>query len=325
LTVRPFCRSVTPANFTPYGEEHTTQATTCPQNYKFTGYERDNETQLDYAFARYYNSHLGRFMSTDPMGGDLTDPQSLNRYAYVGNSAVNFTDPSGMFKHPCVDRGTGGGVCNYGDGFSLAQYFGGSFVYGLGYSFSGRTIQNDLPVAIYTLGLTPIGIMNWLSGGVGSGDRAAKLLLKPDCLNFVGQAAFAGILNQGNGQEVSPQEFAQGLEDSGTVFYKMTQTLAHTTYVSAPEPPTPPGFVTYANTQSNGFGNPQTVNLFPPYESLSGLAQAQTQVHEAVHDAYGLTDQMLGQATTGQIYPDTPLGQAQGSAAFQKSVEKHCK
>jgi hypothetical protein len=34
---------------------------------------------------------------------------------------------------------------------------------------------------------------------------------------------------------------------------------------------------------------------------------------------------MLGQATTGQIYPDTPLGQAQGSAAFQKGVEKHCK
>ncbi len=73
------------ADFTPYGTElvHTN---TCPQNYKFTGYERDPETGLDYAFARYYNPRLGRFMSADPLGGSLLDPQSLNRYAYVGNN-----------------------------------------------------------------------------------------------------------------------------------------------------------------------------------------------------------------------------------------------
>ena len=34
------------ATFTPYGEEHNT-ANTCPQNYKFTGYERDSETGLE--------------------------------------------------------------------------------------------------------------------------------------------------------------------------------------------------------------------------------------------------------------------------------------
>ena len=87
------------ADFLPYGTENTPASftDTCSTNYKFTGYERDSETGLDYAFARYYNSRLGRFMSTDPLAGDITDPQTLNRYAYVRNNPVNFTDPSGMW------------------------------------------------------------------------------------------------------------------------------------------------------------------------------------------------------------------------------------
>ena len=72
------------ADYYPYGQE-INYTTTCSQNYKFTGYERDAETGLDYAFARYYNDRLGRFMSGDPAPGDLSDPQTLNRYAYVRN------------------------------------------------------------------------------------------------------------------------------------------------------------------------------------------------------------------------------------------------
>jgi len=87
------------ATFTPYGQEMATE-NTCSTNYKFTGYERDAETGLDYAFARYYNSRLGRFMSADLLGGDQDVPQSLNRYAYVGNSPVVFVDPLGLY---CVD------------------------------------------------------------------------------------------------------------------------------------------------------------------------------------------------------------------------------
>lgn len=97
------------ATFTPYGQEMATQ-TTCESNYKFTGYERDAETGLDYAFARYYNSRLGRFMSADPLGGDPSDPQSLNRYTYAENAPTNSTDPSGMFL-PCLGSGAG---CGWG-------------------------------------------------------------------------------------------------------------------------------------------------------------------------------------------------------------------
>jgi uncharacterized protein RhaS with RHS repeats len=39
-----------------------------------------------------------RFDQPDPYDGsyDLTDPQSFNRYSYVGNDPVNFIDPTGL-------------------------------------------------------------------------------------------------------------------------------------------------------------------------------------------------------------------------------------
>lgn len=69
---------------------------------KFTGYERDIETGLDYAQARYFSSAQGRFTSPDPLlaSAKPVDPQSWNRYCYVGNNPMNFIDPSGMAAHP---------------------------------------------------------------------------------------------------------------------------------------------------------------------------------------------------------------------------------
>ena len=88
------------ADFSPYGQEISytgrLQTTACPPNYKFTGYERDPETGLDYAFARYYSARLGRFLSTDPIGGAIGDLQSHNAYAYVENNPANAVDPSGL-------------------------------------------------------------------------------------------------------------------------------------------------------------------------------------------------------------------------------------
>jgi RHS repeat-associated protein len=80
-------RAMTQANGTvcflseyyPYGLELNTTSS-CSTNYKFTGYERDAETGIDYAFARYYNPRTNRFMSGDPLRGDISDPQTLNRY-----------------------------------------------------------------------------------------------------------------------------------------------------------------------------------------------------------------------------------------------------
>jgi RHS repeat-associated protein len=66
-----------------------------PNEFVFTGYQRDAESGLDYAMARYYDSTVGRFGSADPRGGGIADPQSLNRYTYVRNDPIDLTDPSG--------------------------------------------------------------------------------------------------------------------------------------------------------------------------------------------------------------------------------------
>ena len=65
---------------------------------KFTGYERDAETGLDYAQARYCSSLQGRFTSADPLQESATtvSPQSFNRYTYTLNNPLSHIDPNGM-------------------------------------------------------------------------------------------------------------------------------------------------------------------------------------------------------------------------------------
>jgi RHS repeat-associated protein len=65
---------------------------------QYTGYERDDESGLDYAQARYYSSQHGRFTSVDPLMASATikNPQTFNRYSYALNSPYKFTDPLGL-------------------------------------------------------------------------------------------------------------------------------------------------------------------------------------------------------------------------------------
>jgi RHS repeat-associated protein len=63
----------------------------------FAELQRDGETDTHNAQFRQYSSSMGRWMSPDPYDGsyDWSDPQSYNRYAYVGNNPLGGTDPSG--------------------------------------------------------------------------------------------------------------------------------------------------------------------------------------------------------------------------------------
>ena len=80
----------------PYGE--SVSQTGNPGKWLFTTYERDNaagDTGLDDANARFYSSRVGRMASVDPLSGNITNPQTLNRYSYVANDPIDFVDPSG--------------------------------------------------------------------------------------------------------------------------------------------------------------------------------------------------------------------------------------
>jgi hypothetical protein len=53
---------------------------------------------MDHAQFRQYSNMQDRWMSPDPYEGsyDVTNPQSFNRYVYVGNNPLGLTDPSGL-------------------------------------------------------------------------------------------------------------------------------------------------------------------------------------------------------------------------------------
>src|SRR5438094_8524268 len=80
----------------PFGELWNPESGS-PNDQKFTNYDRDSVSGLDYAMARFYASRNGTFMSPDMSGAnvDVANPQSWNAYAYVNGEPIDFTDPSG--------------------------------------------------------------------------------------------------------------------------------------------------------------------------------------------------------------------------------------
>jgi RHS repeat-associated protein len=55
----------------------------------------DPETDQYNTLYRHYTPN-GRWMRPDPLAGDVTNPQSLNRYAYVTNNPTSLTDSTGL-------------------------------------------------------------------------------------------------------------------------------------------------------------------------------------------------------------------------------------
>jgi RHS repeat-associated protein len=63
----------------------------------YAGEYWDQDAQLLYLRARWYDPRIGRFISADPIEGKQKDPRSLNRYAYANGDPVHYTDPTGQF------------------------------------------------------------------------------------------------------------------------------------------------------------------------------------------------------------------------------------
>jgi RHS repeat-associated protein len=83
-----------------YGGENSYQNPTLsnPSKKRFASYDRSDVTTLDYAVNRFYSSQQGRFTQVDPIEMDatsLSNPQTLNLYAYCGNDPINHVDPAG--------------------------------------------------------------------------------------------------------------------------------------------------------------------------------------------------------------------------------------
>jgi RHS repeat-associated protein len=82
--------------FAPFGEEYKNSGSTVAD---FTGKTQDLDPNL-YDFPYREDSPVqGRWLNPDPSGisaAQTNDPQTLNRYSYVRNSAMGMTDPNGL-------------------------------------------------------------------------------------------------------------------------------------------------------------------------------------------------------------------------------------
>ena len=83
-------------------------------NEHFAGMEQDENTSnvpmSEHAQFRQYSFLQGRWLAPDPYMGsyDPTNPQSMNRYAYVLNNPLSFIDPTGLdYGFDCGDNCVG--------------------------------------------------------------------------------------------------------------------------------------------------------------------------------------------------------------------------
>jgi RHS repeat-associated protein len=136
---------------------------------------------------RELHPNQGRWISPDPLGlgaGDPTTPQTWNRYAYVANNPLSYTDPFGLGQ--CDDQGhctaTGTGCFDGMPSWSCLVYEGiplgenwANFLCSIGWCSSSTQSQpqsappkSDRPIKIHGKWCGP----NWTGGKVGEYDPA---------------------------------------------------------------------------------------------------------------------------------------------------------
>lgn len=80
-------------SYAPYGETRSSVGSGSSA-FAFTG-EQQDASGLTYLRARYYASYLNQFIQPDTIVPDPYIPADWNKYTYVRNNPINFTDPSG--------------------------------------------------------------------------------------------------------------------------------------------------------------------------------------------------------------------------------------
>jgi RHS repeat-associated protein len=152
----------------PNGTDDTTGSITSQTTRGFTGEEELSVSGLVHLNGRVYDPLLARFTSADPTVSDPLNPQGWNRYSYVGNDPLAFTDPNGF---------------NWFSNFFSSI---GNFFSGIARSVSNflrnnalvqAIVQIALTVALSTVLLAPIaaGLASAITTGLSGGNLGQML------------------------------------------------------------------------------------------------------------------------------------------------------
>ncbi|MFD2115641.1 RHS repeat-associated core domain-containing protein, partial [Paenibacillus yanchengensis] len=85
---------------------------TIEQSFRYSGEYWDEETNLQYLRARWYDPSVGRFINEDTYEGELANPLTLNLYTYVHNNPLRYIDPSGNYCVSQDGKWAHGGECD---------------------------------------------------------------------------------------------------------------------------------------------------------------------------------------------------------------------
>lgn len=143
--------------YQPYGEAvQVAGGSASPPEFGYTGQRFEKSVGIyDYG-ARWYDPALGRFLQPDPVVPSPTNPQSLNRYAYVLNNPISRIDPTGNVS---VSGIFGGVASAAGAVFSPFSNFAAGFGSSLAHSIANSPRSNSSNWA-YNAGAA-------IGGGVG--------------------------------------------------------------------------------------------------------------------------------------------------------------
>ena len=161
----------------PFGETRTlTDGSGTPISpgvpYKYTDQELDPSTGLYFYKARYYDAHLGRFIQPDTLVSNPYVPAAWNRYTYVMNNPLKYTDPTG---HEAWDAGFVPGLIVPSMLMQTAnqQQINSGDPLGINYAVAGFAYG----VSLYnSLGSSASGTVYTVSNGTGqSGDILSRI------------------------------------------------------------------------------------------------------------------------------------------------------
>jgi RHS repeat-associated protein len=112
-------------SYQPYGEALSSNGEGAT-SYGFAGEWTDSYSGLMFLRARYYAPYLNQWIQPDPIVPDPNIPADWNRYAYVRNNPINFTDPAGKYSIPhCPFSSTLGCLSFFG---AIPDYKGITYV-----------------------------------------------------------------------------------------------------------------------------------------------------------------------------------------------------